>query len=55
MISHTGPAPLRKALYIPGLVALRHNTIMQLFGAGMRASGLAPKAVVRLAHLISRW
>ncbi|WP_413439563.1 transposase [Sulfuriferula sp. GW1] len=53
MISRTSHAALRKALYMPGLVALRHNPILQ----GMKANGLAPKAVVgaamrKLAHLI---
>ncbi len=57
MISRTGHAALRKALYIPGLVALRHNPILQVFGARMKTNGLAPKAVVgaamrKLAHLI---
>ena len=57
MISRTGHADLRKALYMPGLVALRHNTVLQAFGARMKANGLAPKAVVgaamrKLVHLI---
>ena len=57
MISRAGHATLRKALYMPGLVALRHNPILQVFGARMKANGLAPKAVVgavmrKLAHLI---
>jgi len=57
MISRTGHAVLRKALYMPGLVALRHNPILQVFGARMKTNGLAPKAVVgaamrKLAHLI---
>lgn len=57
MISRAGHAALRKALYMPGLVALRHNPILQVFGARMKANGLAPKAVVgaamrKLAHLI---
>ncbi|HEY9100427.1 MAG TPA: IS110 family transposase [Thiobacillus sp.] len=57
LISRTGHAELRKALYMPGLVALRHNPILQIFGARMKANGLAPKAVVgaamrKLAHLI---
>jgi transposase len=57
MISRTGHAALRKALYMPGLVALRHNPVLQVFGARMRANGLAPKAVVgaamrKLVHLI---
>ena len=42
---------------MPGLVALRHNPILQIFGARMKTNGLAPKAVVgaamrKLAHLI---
>lgn len=57
MISRTGHAALRKALYMPGLVALRHNPVLQVFGARMQVNGLAPKAVVgaamrKLAHLI---
>jgi len=57
MISRTGHAALRKALYMPGLVALRHNPVLQVFGARMKVNGLAPKAVVgaamrKLVHLI---
>ena len=57
MISRAGHAALRKALYMPGLVALRHNPVLQIFGGRMKANGLAPKAVVgaamrKLAHLI---
>lgn len=57
MLSRTGHAALRKALYMPGLVALRYNPVMQVFGARLKANGLAPKAVVgaamrKLAHLI---
>lgn len=57
MICRTGHAALRKALYMPGLVALRHNPAVQVFGARLVANGLAPKAVVgaamrKLAHLI---
>ena len=57
MISRTGHAALRKALYMPGLVALRHNPAVQTFGNRLSANGLAPKAVVgaamrKLAHLI---
>ena len=36
MISRTGHAVLRKALYMPGLVALRHNPILQVFGAWIK-------------------
>ncbi len=40
-----------------GLVALRHNPRMQVFGVRVKANGLAPKAVVgavmrKLTHLI---
>lgn len=57
MISRAGHAELRKALYMPGLVALRYNPILQVFGARMKVNGLAPKAIVgavmrKLAHLI---
>jgi transposase len=57
MISRAGHAALRKALYMPGLVALRHNPILQVCGARMKTNGLAPKAVGgaamrKLAHLI---
>ena len=42
---------------MPGLVALRHNPMLQVFGARMEVNGLAPKAVVgaamrKLIHLI---
>ena len=42
---------------MPGLVAIRHNPILQVFGVRMKANGLAPKAVVvaamrKLVHLI---
>lgn len=57
MIARTGHAALRKALYMPGMVALRHNPALQVFGERMRANGLAPKAVIgavmrKLVHLI---
>ena len=57
MISRTGHADLRKALYMPGLVGLRHNPAIREFGTRLRAKGMAPKAVVgaamrKLAHLI---
>jgi len=57
MLSRTGHAALRKALYMPGLVALKHNPLLQVFGARMKTNGLAPKAVVgavmrKLVHLI---
>ncbi|MEQ1534155.1 MAG: IS110 family transposase [Sideroxydans sp.] len=57
MMSRTGHADLRRALYMPGLVARRHNPTLKVFGDRLKASGLAPKAVVgavmrKLAHLI---
>lgn len=57
MMSRTGHADLRRALYMPGLVARRHNLTLKVFGDRLKASGLAPKAVVgavmrKLAHLI---
>lgn len=57
MISRTGHADLRKALYMPGMVALRHNTVLQVFGERMKANGLVPKAVIgaamrKLVHII---
>ena len=57
MISRTGHAALRRALYMPGLVARRHNPMLKAFADRLSASGLAPKAVLgavmrKLAHLI---
>jgi len=34
---------------MPGLVALRNNPVLQVFGARMKENGLAPKAVVGAA------
>lgn len=57
MMSRTGHADLRRALYMPGLVARRHNPVLRAFGDRLSNTGLAPKAVVgavmrKLAHLI---
>jgi len=57
LMSRTGHAALRRALYMPGLVARRHNPALKVFGDRLSAAGLAPKAVVgavmrKLAHLI---
>lgn len=57
MISRAGHKALRHALYMPGLVARRHNAALKLFGDRLRANGLAPKAVIgavmrKLAHFI---
>ena len=57
MMSRTGHASLRKALYMPGMVARRHNPALKVFGDRLAANGLVPKAVIgacmrKLAHLI---
>lgn len=57
LMSRTGHADLRRALYMPGLVARRHNPVLKAFGDRLNAAGLAPKAVIgavmrKLAHLI---
>jgi transposase len=57
MLSRAGHQALRRALYMPGLVARRHNEALKLFGDRLRQAGLAPKAVIgavmrKLAHLI---
>lgn len=46
MISRNGHAQVRHSLYMPALVALRHNPLVSVFGIRMRAAGLAPKAVI---------
>lgn len=56
MISRTGHEDLRRALYMPGLVARRHNPTLKLFADRLAANGLSPKAVVgavmrKLLHL----
>jgi|EndMetStandDraft_4_1072995.scaffolds.fasta_scaffold223009_1 transposase len=57
MISRSGHAEIRRSLYMPALVALKHNPIIKTFGERLKAGGLAPKAVVaasmhKLVHLI---
>ena len=57
MMSRSGHAQLRRALYMPGLVARQHNPVLKAFGDKLSTAGLAPKAVVgavmrKLAHLI---
>lgn len=56
-LSRTGHAAARKSLYMPGLVAIRHNPVIAAMAQRLRDRGLAPKAIVgasmrRLAHLI---
>ncbi|WP_348673787.1 IS110 family transposase [uncultured Abyssibacter sp.] len=57
MLSRTGHADARKALYMPGLVAVRHNPVIMAMAERLRTRGLAPKAIVgasmrRLVHMI---
>lgn len=57
MISRTGNTKLRAALYMPSLVACRHNPLLSQFAARLRATGMAKKAVIgavmhKLAHLL---
>ncbi len=57
MLSRAGHKALRHALYMPGLVARRHNAALKTFGDRLSQNGLAPKAVIgavmrKLAHFI---
>lgn len=57
MISRTGSTAMRAALYMPSLVARRHNPILKRFAERLRATGMAKKAVIgavmhKLTHLI---
>lgn len=57
VISRTGNASLRAALYMPSLVARRHNPILHQFADRLALNGMAKKAVIaavmhKLAHLI---
>jgi transposase len=46
MISRSGHAQVRHSLYMPALVALKHNPLVSVFGGRLKAAGLAPKAVI---------
>ncbi len=48
-ISRTGHAAVRHALYMPAMVALKHNPAVKEFGQRLKTSGLAPKAVIAAA------
>lgn len=55
--SRTGNTSLRAALYMPSLVARRHNPILYRLAERWSATGMAKKAVIgaimhKLAHLI---
>ena len=57
VISRTGSTSIRAALYMPSLVARRHNPILCRFAERLAAAGMAKKAVIgavmhKLAHLI---
>ncbi len=57
MLSRAGHADMRRALYMPALVASRHNPAVKAFGDRLRNAGMAPKAVIgacmhKLAMLI---
>lgn len=57
MISRNGHAGIRHSLYMPAMVALKHNPTVKAFGARLKHGGLAPKAVIsacmhKLVHLI---
>lgn len=57
VISRTGNSALRAALYMPSLVARRHNPLLRNFGDRLLATGMAKKAVIgavmhKLAHLM---
>lgn len=57
VISRTGSTSLRAALYMPSLVARRHNPILHRFAERLASGGMAKKAVIgavmhKLAHLI---
>lgn len=57
MISRAGHAAARKSLYMPGMVAKRHNPVVMAMAKRLEKKGLAPKAIVgasmrKLVHLI---
>ena len=57
MISRTGSTSMRAALYMPSLVARRHNPILHRFAERLAETGMAKKAVIgavmhKLTHLI---
>ena len=57
VISRTGSASLRAALYMPALVAMRYNPVLHVFAERLRARGLPGKVIVvavmrKLLHLV---
>lgn len=56
-ISRHGHAVMRQSLYMPAMVALKHNAVIKTFGARLKTAGLAPKAIIsaamhKMVHLI---
>lgn len=56
-ISRSGHASVRHALFMPAMVARRHNQAVKAFGDRLKQAGMAPKAVIgacmhKLVHLI---
>ncbi len=57
MVSERGHEDLRKALYMPGMVAIRYNPFIKDMAARLKAKGMVPKAIIaaamyKLNHLI---
>jgi len=57
MMSRAGSMSMRAALYMPSLVACRHNPILRRFAQRLSATGMAKKAVIgavmhKMTHLI---
>lgn len=57
MVSKAGNASLRAALFMPSMVARRHNPILNRFAERLLATGMAKRAVIgavmhKLTHLI---
>src|SRR6185295_7585827 len=56
-ISKTGNARIRKALYMPALVAMKHNPLLRAFAERLAARGLCKLAIItavmrKLLHLV---
>lgn len=57
VLSRTGSASLRAALYMPALSAMRHNPVLRAFAQRLRARGVVGKPLVcavmrKLLHLV---
>ena len=49
LVSKRGHADLRKALYIPGMLAMRLNALVQDMAQRLKAKGMAPKGTIAAA------